>query len=114
MARGAIVAVRAVARGAIVVMRAAAEWEIESKGSESEARETLCVQRVQPLSCVHVATRGRVHSSTSQERKKTGPGRIIYTATISFQKQNNIYSVSNYKYVLIFLDNSVIQMYNKN
>jgi hypothetical protein len=50
-----------------MVMRAAAEWEIESKGSESEGRETLRVQRVQPLSCVHVATRGRVHNSTSQD-----------------------------------------------
>jgi hypothetical protein len=65
--RVAIVAVRAVARGAIVVMRAAAEWEIESKGSESEGRETLRVQRVQPLSCVHVATRARAHNSTSQD-----------------------------------------------
>jgi len=71
-----------VARGAIVVMRAAAEWEIESKGSESEGRETLCVQRVQPLSCVHVdvATRGRMHNSTKSGKKENGTGyRIIYT-----------------------------------
>ena len=71
VARGAIVAVRAVARGAVVVTRAAAEWEIESKGSESEGRETLRVQRVQPLSFSRLCMWRRVAECTTAQLHKS-------------------------------------------